>query len=596
MGFCLPVTCTTDSSSATTGSLQVAGGVGISKNLYCGGSLYSNNLKVATESYVGTAIASKQASSPLLDSISGLVPAANSFIIGSSATSFTVKSPAEVRAILGVTDVDISGKQNASPLLDSISSLTPTSGMFVMSDATGFVLQSTSTVKSILNIPDYASDISTLQANVSTLQGNVSTLQLTISTKQDALTTSSPLSVATITSNDTTDSTSASTGALQVKGGAGIAKKLWVSGAQMTIQNTNYSVGQTNTLMFSHATQNICYIQSYLPGSNNVDLNFFVGSSNSSIRSMVLNGATGIAYFDRGIVVSSTTDSTSIMTGALQVAGGIGVSKNIFAGGDLTIGNNNVSGLHSLVVRNTDTGTNACSILYLTASGGSSVLFMNGSNRSVDGGQNCLTLRNDVGALRLQSQGAKGIYVYPNTGNVVVESTTPALLSTTGALVVNGGVAVGAHVVAGGNLYSNGPVYLNGQVCTTQAWVSTQVFPKIQVFKLLTKDVITTGSGTKTFYVTTAGRALIRYTINLHGTNNANGTLNIHLGTNVGSMASVFSSDFNYNAGVNRTVYASFIVSGLVPDTAYFTNFGAVNAAPDISTDITTIEITELGP
>ncbi|KNC99390.1 uncharacterized protein SPPG_05633 [Spizellomyces punctatus DAOM BR117] len=449
--------------------------------------------------------------------------------------------------------------------------MSPMSNMFVMGDdVNGFVLENDTTVRSILNIVDYAPDISALQANVSTLQGNVSTLQAnvstlqsSISTKQDVLTNSSPLSVAAIISNDTADSTSPITGALQVKGGAGIAKKLWVSGAQMTVQNTNYSVGQTNTLMFSHATQNICSIQSYLPGSNNVDLNFYVGQNNASIQSMSLNGATGNAYFDR----------------------------------DVIIGNTSVNALRSIQVKNVDTGTNACSILYLTASGGSSVLFMNGSNRSVDGAQNCLTLRNDVGALRLQSQGAKGIYVYPNTGNVVVESTTPALLSTTGALVVAGGLAVGAHVVSGGNLYANTAVYANGQKCATEQWVSTQVqaFPKIQVFKMLTKDVITTGSGTKTFYVSTAGRALIRYTINLHGTNNAGGTLNVYLGTNAGSMPSVFSSDFNYNAGVNRTIYASFIVSGLVPDVAYFTNFSAVNAAPDISADVTIIEITELG-
>ncbi|KNC97200.1 uncharacterized protein SPPG_07586 [Spizellomyces punctatus DAOM BR117] len=277
---------------------------------------------------------------------------------------------------------------------------------------------------------------------------------------------------------------------------------------------------------------------------------------------MSLNGATGNAYFDR----------------------------------DVIIGNTSVNALRSIQVKNVDTGTNAAPIYYLTTAAGSSVLFMNGSNRTVDGGANTLTLRNDVGAVRLQSQGAKGIYIYPNTGNVVVESTTPVLSSTTGALVVNGGVAVGAHVVAGGNLYSNGPVYSNGQICATQAWVSSQVqFPKVQVFKMLTKDVITTGSGTKTFYVSTAGRALIRYTINLHGTNNAGGTLNVYLGTNAGSMPSVFSSDFNYNAGVNRTIYASFIVSGLVPDVAYFTNFSAVNAAPDTSADVTIIEVMELG-
>ncbi|KAI9092388.1 hypothetical protein DFS34DRAFT_688172, partial [Phlyctochytrium arcticum] len=47
----------TDSSNSTTGSFIVLGGVGIVKKLYVGNDIYSNNLKVATETFVNTQIA-----------------------------------------------------------------------------------------------------------------------------------------------------------------------------------------------------------------------------------------------------------------------------------------------------------------------------------------------------------------------------------------------------------------------------------------------------------------------------------------------------------------------------------------------------------
>src|SRR6478609_5268284 len=43
-----------ESTSSRTGQLTVAGGLGISGNIYAGGSIFSNNLKVATESFVTT--------------------------------------------------------------------------------------------------------------------------------------------------------------------------------------------------------------------------------------------------------------------------------------------------------------------------------------------------------------------------------------------------------------------------------------------------------------------------------------------------------------------------------------------------------------
>ncbi|KND02060.1 uncharacterized protein SPPG_02563 [Spizellomyces punctatus DAOM BR117] len=537
----IAITSTTDSSSTITGALQVSGGAGIAKSLYVGGDIFSNNLKLATESYVGMAIANKQASSPLLSSISGLALSANSFIVGSSATSFSTKTVEEVKSILGVTNVDLSGKQNASPLLDSIASMSPMSNMFLMGDdVQGFTLANDVTVRSILNIVNYAPSISALQTS-----------------KQDVIMSSSNLLVNTILANDTSDAQTVSSGALQVKGGIGVSKSIFSGG------------NITGKVLIAASTGGYFKLRSDTPS---------------------MKGDYTISYNNSGdaLHVHLAGSSDSIDQHRYEF--------DLILSGNLTIGLP-LNGLRAIILKNLDPGTNACAIQYFQNAAGSAVMFLNGNNRSVDGGVNTFTIRNDAGGVRLQAQGAKGITIASSTGNVIVESTTPALSSTTGALVVNGGVAVGAHVVAGGNLYSNGPVYSNGQVCATQSWVTGQTFLRnVQVFKLLTKDVWQSNNASKVFYVSTPGKVLMEWTIRLHGNANSNGTLSIFLGQSAGSMPLVYASDFNFNSGINTTLTATFILTGMADNVAYFTNFSISQAAPDNTTDVTLIKITELGP
>ncbi|KNC97282.1 uncharacterized protein SPPG_09454 [Spizellomyces punctatus DAOM BR117] len=553
---------TTDASSSITGAFQVRGGVGISKNLYCGGSLYSNNLKVATESYVGAAIASKQTSSPLLDSISGVTLSANSFILGSSATTFAVKTPEEVKTILGITNVDLSVKQNASPLLSTLAAMSPMSNMFLMGDdVQGFTLANDIAVRSILNIVDYAPSISALQTS-----------------KQDLLTPTSNLSVNTILANDTSEATTVSSGALQVKGGIGVSKSIFSGG------------NITGKVLIAASTGGYFKLRSDTPSTKG-DYTISYNNSRDALHVHLASSSDSVDQrrYEFGHYSSDTFGTWNSRFSVNTYTG------DLISSGNLTIGLP-LNGLRAIILKNLDSGSNSCAIQYFQNAAGSAVMFLNGNNRSVDGGQNAMTLRNDIGNLRLQAQTAKGLMIQANTGNVTIDSTTPALSSSTGALVISGGVAVAAHVVAGGNLYSNGAVYSNGQVCATQPWVASQTFLRnVQVIKLLTKDVWQSNNASKVFYVSTPGKVLMEWTLNLHGTANSNGTLSIFLGQSAGSMPLVYSSDFNFNSGVNRTITAAFVVTGMSDNVAYFTNFSISQAAPDNTTDVTLIKITELG-
>ncbi len=85
---------------------------------------------------------------------------------------------------------------------------------------------------------------------------------------------------------------------------------------------------------------------------------------------------------------------------------------------------------NTLRIRNTSSGTSASTIIRLnndlsTSAASHALLFLNSSQRSTDGGTNTLTLRNNIGDTQIQSQGAHGLRIQANTGNVGIGTTTP---------------------------------------------------------------------------------------------------------------------------------------------------------------------------
>jgi hypothetical protein len=79
-------------------------------------------------------------------------------------------------------------------------------------------------------------------------------------------------------------------------------------------------------------------------------------------------------------------------------------------------------------IRNLSTGTDSHSALRLTNDLGTSavVMFLNGSNRTADGGTGNATLRNNIGDLNLHSSGARGIHIQRTTGRVGIATTGPS--------------------------------------------------------------------------------------------------------------------------------------------------------------------------
>ena len=155
----------------------------------------------------------------------------------------------------------------------------------------------------------------------------------------------------------TTVSSSINTGALTVAGGAGISKDLYVGedvhiDGDIVMHNKQISYSSHKSLSdggginiyggyigISSINGNSMDIQSTKPDVNNV-LQLTSGlADGTDMIVRIDNGQFRVTNMD--IICYNDTESTSTTTGALQVAGGVGIIENLNVGGDLNVGDDN---------------------------------------------------------------------------------------------------------------------------------------------------------------------------------------------------------------------------------------------------------------
>jgi len=175
----------------------------------------------------------------------------------------------------------------------------------------------------------------------------------------------------TATIEGTTQSTSTSSGALQVLGGAGIAKNLYVGGifsATGAISSGgNLYINGAASITTTTNAGNTASGALIVTGGAGIGLDLYVGGkivagSNTPAIStqsgdLVLAGGAGIGgdlWVNGQGVIQSTTQSTSTNSGALVVSGGVGVGKTLTVGGDLYVGGT----LYGAVLGSVTTSTN----------------------------------------------------------------------------------------------------------------------------------------------------------------------------------------------------------------------------------------------
>jgi hypothetical protein len=181
--------------------------------------------------------------------------------------------------------------------------------------------------------------------------------------------------------------------------------------------------------------------------------------------------------------------STSTTTGALLVAGGVGVAGQGVFGGNLTVGNMNQTRANLLVFGgnlNAGVGSSvALAEFYTTNTNGSYLRILN--NRHAQGAdwtsantriQQMIDVTpqgyiefNPVGAQYgvAIGQGGTEIMRLASSGNVVINATTASTSTTTGALVVKGGAGIAGNVTSA-NVFATGVFIGSGSAVSGLFW------------------------------------------------------------------------------------------------------------------------------
>ena len=185
------------------------------------------------------------------------------------------------------------------------------------------------------------------------------------------------------TLNDVTDSSDTASGALQVTGGAGIGKKLFVGDDTKisgTTDSTNKDVGALVVEGGVGIEKNLNIGGSGVIAGR-LDVNDGTQSNDITSGAAVIDGGLGVGrninVGGAGVIagrldVDDTQQSNSTATGSLVVDGGVGVAKNLNVGQNVKIGGN-LELDQSLIDVNESNGVGVCRTDYRLSSVGTGV-------------------------------------------------------------------------------------------------------------------------------------------------------------------------------------------------------------------------------
>jgi hypothetical protein len=297
----------------------------------------------------------------------------------------------------------------------------------------------------------------------------------------------------------TTDSTSASTGALIVAGGAGVGGNIFHTGTRLETSASNYLFASTPTTVdaFKAATNLEIGATSGTFTINNPTVvgtqttqalyNTVADTINFARAANITMGHTdGITTLQGNANVRAVTQSTSFTNGALVVAGGLGVASNlnIKGGSYLTLGKDLAGGVvypeNAVQVTASANSASRISIQNLSSDQSATTEFIamadNGSNvnsyisfgitsstynsaalapilqpndgytRSVT---NLVLIAGDDVVIAANGRSQVGVRISASNSNVGVQYSTESTTEKTGAFTVVGGVGIGSDLYVG---------------------------------------------------------------------------------------------------------------------------------------------------
>ena len=396
----LNISNTTSSTGTSTGALVIKGGAGIGGNLYVGGSIYINGQQVGAQSNTATNIAGGTTGSIPIQSntgLTGFIPIGGTGSVlysnGTTATWQTVSGLSNVNAT-NVYVQQTSEDRNAGGIfyptmvsaydtdiqMDAVSTVTWDDTNNILSSPKILVTATNASVSTITGALTVAGGIgigkglyvggivtatnmflngyqvstssalaiqlagasqgtaSTINfgtgttvsvgANIATVQ-SADTLQLV--TNRGASTTNA------VTVNNSTQSTSTASGALQVIGGVGIGGNLYVGGivtaTNMFLNGYQVSTSSALAIQLAGVSQGTASTINFGTGTTvSVGANIATVQSADTLQLVTGRGASS----SNAISITNSTQSTSTASGALQVVGGVGIGGNLYVGGNIT--------------------------------------------------------------------------------------------------------------------------------------------------------------------------------------------------------------------------------------------------------------------
>jgi len=453
---------TTNSTGTATGSLVVAGGVGIAKDVFIG-----QNLDVTQTATIRSDLSIQQN----LTALGGTITITNATGATSTSTgalvvtggvaiqeNLYVNGDHYVNGSLIITNTNNSTSTNTGALqirggvgiaknlyvgelvrfISTEESTSPTTGALVVTGGMG--------VGDDVNFGGIVTWAGTVRSAIATTTFT-DTTESTSATSGAIVVDGGVGIQKSLFIGGTNDSTSATTGALVVAGGAGIGKDLSIGGGDVLLTNGTVAGNQIhfNTL------------------NNNVDLRVIDGAVEGDVSLFDVTGTAPILGWFRAtnkLVFSTasglyefagTQNSTSTSTGAVVISGGVGIAKNIYGGGEFALTNNTLGALLNsanapLITRGTDPFTSGA---YNTA--GRWGLFLEPSALTAGIPSGVTPAKFQVGTYLANSTVDKSWFTIDGpTGVTAITSTVGSTSTSTGALTVAGGVGIGE------NLYVNG--------------------------------------------------------------------------------------------------------------------------------------------
>lgn len=407
---------TRNATSTTNGALVVTGGVGIGGDTYIGGALYVSGSQVVTQAYLGTPISTVTAGTDTAV-----------FVNGSAVTVWNT-STLQTLTVRGNTT------NNQIFITNQAGSTGTTTGALVV---TGSIATAQDLFVGARVYAGADSTASSTATNIGLFDRGRRVLTQAILTGDLGIEVTSSSNTATVMAYNIKN-----LGVRTIEVGTDIA----------LLSNGTSAVSATGTVTIS---------------------------ATSNLDSTTRRGAVATVPVS---ILSTGTASTGTSSGGLVVVGGMGVTGAVNINGSITL---NGAALTTATVFNGGTITGALWVNNATGSTSTNIGTNGNGAVSVAGGLSVLKDINVGGAIYINGVTISTSTIFNGgtiTGGMVINNATAASSTITGALqIVNGGAGIGGNVYTGGNFYKTtatgaaligyGPVF-SAYLSATQAIAS----------------------------------------------------------------------------------------------------------------------------